>query len=35
MLDYLDESSSDKVRLNDYNVYMIIQKMQRNKRNAA
>ncbi len=35
MSDYLDESSSDKVRLNDYNVYMIIQKMQRNKRNAA
>ncbi len=34
MSDYLDESSSNKVRLNDYNVYMIIQKMQRNKRDT-
>ncbi len=35
MSDYLNESSSDRVRLNDYNVYMIIWKMQRNKRDAA
>ncbi len=34
MSDYSDESSSDKVRLDDYNVYMIIQKMQRNKRDV-
>jgi len=34
-LDYLDESLLDKVRLNDYNVYMIIWKMQRNKRDTA
>jgi len=32
MLDYLNESSLNKIRLDDYNVYMIIQKMQRNKR---
>ncbi len=35
MLDYLDESSSDKVKLDDYNVYIIIQKIQRNKRDTA
>jgi len=34
MSDYSDKSSSDKVRLDDYNVYMIIQKMQRNKRDV-
>ncbi len=35
MLNYLDESSSDRVRLDDYNVYMIIWKMQRNKRDTV
>jgi len=35
MSDYLNESSSDRIRLDDYNVYMIIQKMQKNKRNAV
>ncbi len=35
MLDYLNESSLNKIRFDDYNVYMIIQKMQRNKRNTT
>ena len=35
MSDYLNESSSDRIRLDDYNVYMIIQKMQKNKRDAV
>ncbi len=35
MLNYLDESSLDRVRLDDYNVYMIIWKMQRNKRDTV
>ncbi len=35
MSDYSDESLSDKIRLNDYNVYMIIWKMQRNERDAV
>ncbi len=35
MLNYLDKSSLNKVKLDDYNVYMIIQKMQENKRNTV
>ncbi len=35
MLNYLNESSLNKVRLDDYNVYIIIWKMQRNKRNIV
>jgi Zn-dependent M28 family amino/carboxypeptidase len=35
MSDYLNEASLDRVRLDDYNVYMIIQKMQKNKRDAV
>ncbi len=35
MSDYLNESSLDKVRLDDYNVYIIIWKMQRNKRDTV
>jgi len=34
MSDYLNESSLNRIRLDDYNVYMIIQKMQRNKRDV-
>ncbi len=32
MLDYLDKSSLNRIRLDDYNVYIIIWKMQRNKK---
>ncbi len=32
MSDYLNESLLNKVRLDDYNVYIIIWKMQKNKR---
>jgi len=35
MLNYLDESLLDKVRLDDYNVYMIIWKIQKNKRDIV
>ena len=35
MSNYLKKSSLNKVKLNDYNVYIIIQKIQRNKRNAV
>ncbi len=35
MLDYLNKLLLNKVRLNDYNVYMIIWKMQENKRNMT
>ncbi len=35
MLDYSEKSLLNKVRLNDYNVYMIIWKMQKNKRDIT
>ena len=35
MLNYLNESSLNRIKLDDYNVYMIIQKMQRNKRDIT
>ncbi len=35
MLNYLNESLLNKIRLNNYNVYMIIWKIQRNKKDVV
>jgi len=35
MSDYLNESSLNRIRFDDYNVYIIIWKMQRNKRDTV